>query len=246
MTPTVVLSNSLGTTSALWDAQVPALEPHFRVVRYDHRGHGASDAPPGPYTVEELARDVIALLDRLGLERVSFCGLSLGGMVGMSLALQAPERLDRLVLCCTSAYLGPPETWSERAQLVRAEGPGAIADAVLGRWFTERFHAEQPGTVARFRDMITATPREGYAACCEAIRGWDARATIHAIAAPTLVIAGAGDPSTPPEHARLIAGEIPGARLVVLEGAAHLANVEQAEALNEALLDHLLRLEVTS
>jgi 3-oxoadipate enol-lactonase len=244
MSPTIVLSNSLGTTSALWDAQLPALEPHFRVVRYDHRGHGNSDVPPGPYTVEELAGDVIALLDRLELERVSFCGLSLGGMVGMSLALQAPERVDRLVLCCTSAYMGPPETWIERARLVREEGSAAVADAALGRWFTPRFQAEQPTTLARFREMIAVTPREGMAACCEAIRDWDARRTLHAIEAPTLVIAAAEDPSTPPEQGQLIADAIPGARLVVLAGAAHLANVEQAEAFNDALLDHL-RVEVT-
>lgn len=240
MTPTVVLSNSLGTTTTLWDEQVPALESHFRVVRYEHRGHGDSDVPPGPYTVEELAGDVIALLDRLELERVSFCGLSLGGMVGMALALRTPERIDRLVLCCTSAHLGPPETWSERARLVRSEGPEAVADGVLGRWFTEAFHAEEPQTVAQFRKMLVSTPREGYAACCDAVGQWDARAQLHAISAPTLVIAGVEDPATPPEHGQLIAGGIPEARLVVLAGAAHLANIEQPDAFNEALLDHLL------
>ena len=210
-------------------------------MRYDHRGHGNSDVPPGPYTVEELAGDVLALLDRLELQRVSFCGLSLGGMVGMALALQAPERIDRLVLCCTSAHLGPPELWSERAALVRAEGPEAIVDAVLGRWFTERFHVEQPDTVARFREMITGTPREGYASCCDAIREWDARERLHTIQTPTLVIAAALDPATPPEHGRLIADAVPGARLVVLAEAAHLANVEQPAAFNEALLGHLLQ-----
>jgi 3-oxoadipate enol-lactonase len=236
----LVLSSSLGTTSALWDGQMPALERHLRVVRYEHRGHGDSDVPPGPYTVEELAGDVIELLDRLELERVSFCGLSLGGMVGMSLALQAPERVDRLVLCCTSAYLGPPETWFERARLVRAEGVAAVADAVLGRWFTETFHAEQPQLVARFRHMLVSTPREGYAACCEAVGQWDARDLLHAVSAPTLVIAGAEDPATPPEHGQLTADRIPEARLVVVAEAAHLANVEQPDAFNEALLDHLL------
>jgi 3-oxoadipate enol-lactonase len=236
----IVLSNSLGTTSALWDAQVPALERHFRVVRYEHRGHRGPDVPQGPYTVEELARDVIALLDRLELEQVSFCGLSLGGMVGMSRALPAPVRVDRLVLCCTSAYLGPAETWTERARLVRAEGPEAVADSVLGRWFTEGFHVEQPQTVAQFRELLVSTPREGYAACCEAVGQWDARENLHALSAPTLVIAGAEDPATPPEYGQLIADGILEARLVVLAGAAHLANVEQPNAFNEALFDHLL------
>ena len=173
--PVLVLSNSLGTTWALWDAQLGELTRHFRVLRYDHPGHGRSEAPSGPTTVEALAAGVVELLDRLGLERVSFCGLSLGGMVGMALALEAPERVDRLALCCTAAHLGPPEGWHERARLVRAAGTAAIAERVLERWFTQRYRDESPATVRRFRETLEATPPEGYATCCEAIASWDAR-----------------------------------------------------------------------
>jgi 3-oxoadipate enol-lactonase len=237
--PVLVLSNSLGTTTELWDAQLPALERDFRVVRYDHPGHGRSPVPDGPLTVQALAAGVVELLDRLELERVSFCGLSLGGMVGMALALDAPERVDRLVLCCTAAYLGPAEGWHERAELVRAGRTAAVAERVLGRWFTDRFHPEHPDAVTRFREMLEATPAEGYAACCEAIARWDVRADLGAIRAPTLVIAGAEDVATPPEEASFLAESIPGAALAVLPGAAHLANVEQPEPFNRALLGHL-------
>ena len=237
--PVVVLSNSLGTTLEMWDPQLPALTRSFRVLRYDQRGHGRSDVPPGPYTLGELGQDLLGLLDRLDLERVSCCGLSLGGMVGMWLAGNAPERLDRLVLACTSAYLGPPETWIDRAALVRTEGTAAVADAVMERWFTERFRTDQGSTVARYRAMVAETPSEGYAACCEAIRDWDFREQLGSIVAPTLVVAGAADPATPPEHAELIAQRIPGARLVVLPDVAHLANVETTAAFDEAVLGHL-------
>lgn len=237
--PVLVLSSSLGTTAALWDGQATVLERRFRVLRYDHPGHGRSPAPDGPLTVEALADGATALLDSLEIDRVSFCGLSLGGMVGMALALQAPARVDRLVLCCTSACLGPPEGWLERARLVRESGTEAIADAVLERWFTEELRREQPATVARFRRMLVASTREGYAACCEAISRWDARERIRAISAPTLVIAGADDPATPPAHAELLTSRISRSELVVLPRAAHLANVEQAAAFNRAVLQHL-------
>lgn len=237
--PTLVLSSSLGTTNGLWDEQLAVLEPGYRVVRYDHPGHGRSETPAEPITIEALAEDVVELLDRLELERVSFCGLSLGGMVGMALALTAPERVVRLVLCCTAAYLGPPEGWHERARLVRAEGTVTIAEGVLGRWFTERFRAERPAEVTRFREMLEATPREGYARCCEAIASWDARTSLGEIRTPTLVIAGADDVATPPEDGAFLAEAIPAAELVVLPDAAHLANVAQPKLFNRALLGHL-------
>jgi len=237
--PGLVLSSSLGTTSDLWDAQLPALERDFRVVRYDHPGHGRSPVADEPVTIEALAGGVVGLLDRLELEQASFCGLSLGGMVGMALAFEAPERVDRLVLCCTAAHLGPPAGWYERARLVRAGGTTAIAERVLERWFTERFRTEHPAVGTRFREMLEATPREGYAACCDAIARWDARTRIGAIRAPTLVIAGAEDVATPPEDAAFLAESIPDAELVVLPGAAHLANVEQPERFTRALLGHL-------
>jgi 3-oxoadipate enol-lactonase len=237
--PALVLASSLGTTQELWDRQLPAFAERFRVVTFDHPGHGSSPLPERPWTVESFARDVLGLLDELGLERVSLCGVSLGGMVGMALALEAPERVDRLVLSCTSAYLGPPDAWFERANVVRAEGMEAVVDAVVGRWFTPDLARDDTATVTHFRALLAATPPEGYARGCEAVGVWDARDRIAAIAAPTLVVAGADDPATPVEHGQLIAEQIPGARLLVLEHAAHLANIERHEAFTRAALEHL-------
>jgi 3-oxoadipate enol-lactonase len=237
--PALVLSNSLGTTQELWERQLSGLAERFRVLTYDHPGHGASSLPEQPYTIEAFARSLLALLDELGLERFSFCGVSIGGMVGMALALDAPERVERLVLSCTSAYLGPPNQWAERARLVRSDGVGAIADTVVGRWFTAELARDEPELVARFRATLAATPPEGYARCCEALGAWDARERISAISVPTLVVAGAEDPATPVEHADLIAARIHGARLLVLERAAHLANVERADTFTRAVLEHL-------
>ena len=237
--PVLVLSNSLGTTQELWERQLPVLADRFRLLTYDHPGHGASELPEDTSTVEQFAGGLLGLLDDLGLERVSLCGVSLGGMVGMALALDAPERVERLVLACTSAYLGPPAGLAERARIVRTQGTEAVADTVVGRWFTSALEREEPDTVARFRAMLAATPPEGYARCCEAVGAWDARERISAIAVPVLVVVGAADPATPVEHAELIASRIPGARLEVLERAAHLANVERAEAFTNAVLEHL-------
>ncbi|HKP18436.1 MAG TPA: 3-oxoadipate enol-lactonase [Gaiellaceae bacterium] len=232
--PVLVFSNSIGTTLELWDVQVPAFAPAFRVLRYDQLGHGRSEVPPGPYTVELLGRELLALLDELGVERASFCGLSLGGAVGMWLGANAPERLDRLVLAGTSAYFGPPKRWVERAQIVRADGMEPLTDATMQRWFTPAFEG-----VTAFRARFVATPAEGYAACCEALRDCDLRGELGRIAVPTLVLVGADDPATPPEQAELIAAGIPGSRLVVIPDAAHLLNVEQPEAFNAAALEHL-------
>jgi 3-oxoadipate enol-lactonase len=237
--PALVLANSLGTRQQLWSRQLPEFTEQFRVLTYDHPGHGASELPEEPFTVEAFAHSLLELLDALALERISFCGTSLGGMVGMALALEAPERVERLVVSCTSAYLGPPEAWAQRARVVRTEGMEAVADSVVVRWFTPELGREQPETVARFRAMLVATPPEGYARCCEALAAWDARERISAISVPTLVLAGAEDPVTPVEHAELVASRIPGARLHVLERAAHLANVNRAGAFTTAVLDHL-------
>jgi 3-oxoadipate enol-lactonase len=237
--PALVLASSLGTTWELWDPQLPSLAHDFQVVRFDHPGHGRSPVPDGPVTVQSISRDVVELLDLLELERVSFCGLSLGGMVGMAVALQAPERLDRLVLCCTAAHLGPVEGWHERARIVRAAGTSAIAEAVLGRWFTEQFREERPEAVARYREMLEGIPAEGYAACCEAIARWDARSDVSAIRTPTLVLSGEDDVATPPEDGAFLAAAIPGAELTVLPECAHLANVEQPTLFTRALLGHL-------
>ncbi len=237
--PVLVMASSLGTTLRMWDAQAPELSDRFRLLRYDHRGHGSSPVPPWPYAIDDLGRDVLALLDRLELERVSFCGLSLGGMVGMWVASEAPERVERLVLCCTSAQLGPPEAWEMRARTVREHGVAEVSEAVLERWFTPAFRAGRRDVVEWARGMLRETPAEGYAGCCEAIRDMDLRERLGAIRVPTLVIAGADDPATPPDHAELMRDSIPDARLVVIEQAAHLANVEQPEAVTQAILDHL-------
>jgi 3-oxoadipate enol-lactonase len=238
--PVVVLSNSLGSTPWMWGAQVPALAEGLRVVRYDHRGHGASPVPPGPYELADLGADALALLDRLGLERVHWCGLSLGGMVGMWLAIHAPERIDRLVLCCTSARLGPPEMWAQRAASVREHGLEAIADAGIGRWLTPEFVERRPDVTAQVRAMLVATPAEGYAACCTAIERMDLLPQLGAIRAPTLVIAAAEDPATPPEHAEAITERVAGARLVIVDRARHLATVEQPQAMTDLIAGHLL------
>jgi 3-oxoadipate enol-lactonase len=237
--PVLVLSNSLGTSLGMWDDQLPALADQFRVLRYDQRGHGRTPAPPGPYTVAELGRDAQALLDRLGFERVSFCGASLGGMAAMWLAINAPERIDRLVLCCTSAHLPPRETWTERAATVRAQGMDAIVDAALERWFTPALAERRPQAVERTRRALLDTPAEGYAGCCEAIAAHDLRQELGSIRAPTLVIAAADDPATPPEHGQLIVDAIDGARFVALERARHLAVVERPKEFTRELLGHL-------
>ena len=235
----VVLSNSLGATMRMWDAQAAALAGPRLVLRYDMRGHGGSPVPPPPYDLADLGRDVLALLDLYGIERASLFGVSLGGMVSMWLAAHAPDRVERLVLCSTSALFGPPELWAERAALVHESGMEAVADAVIARWFTPAFAAERPEVVASIRAQLAATPAEGYAACCGAIERMDLRADLPAIRAPTLVIAARDDPSTPPQHARVIAAGIPGARLVVLERGAHLVNVETPDVVTELILGHL-------
>ncbi|MFD6679480.1 3-oxoadipate enol-lactonase [Micromonospora parva] len=236
--PVLLLGSSLGTAAAMWDPQVPALARRFRVIRYDHLGHGRSAVPPGPYTLDLLGRELLRTLDDLDVPWVHYAGLSLGGMVGMWLATYAPERVRRLALLCTSASLGPPEQWRDRAATVRAEGLPTIADAVVARWFTPAFAAARPEVVAAHRAMLTATPPDGYAACCEAIAAMNLRPDLGRVAAPTLVIAGADDPATPVPHAREIVGRIPRARLVVIDAAAHLANVEQPEQVCRLLLRH--------
>lgn len=237
--PVLLLGSSLGTTGAMWEPQLAALAAAFRVVRYDHRGHGGSPVPAGPYTVGELADDVLALADRLGADTFCYAGLSLGGMVGMELAARAPERVDRLVLLCTSALLGPAQSWTARADAVRRGGTAAVADTVVARWFHPDFVAAHPDLLVGYRAMLASTPTEGYAGCCEAIRDMDLTDRLGAVRAPTLVLAGADDPATPPAHGAAIAEGIPGARLVVVDGAAHLANVEQPDRVAELMLAHL-------
>ncbi|GAA4358246.1 3-oxoadipate enol-lactonase [Angustibacter luteus] len=237
--PPLLLGSSLGTTGVMWQPQVDRLAEAWRVVRYDHRGHGGSDVPAGPYSLDDLGGDVLALLDRLEIERTSYVGLSLGGMVGMWLAMHAPQRIDRLVLVCTSARLGPAQGWRDRAHAVLDGGMAAVADPVVARWFTPGFAAVQPHVVAAARADLLAVPPVGYAGCCEAIAAMDLLADLPRISAPTLVIAAADDPATPPEHARAIVSAVPGARLALLDDAAHLANLEQPDAVTRLVLDHL-------
>ncbi|SEF94985.1 3-oxoadipate enol-lactonase [Saccharopolyspora kobensis] len=238
--PVVVLSNSLGTDLTLWDAQVPALAQEFQVLRYDQRGHGASPGKPGPYSLKQLGGDVLALLDVLGIRKAHFAGVSLGGMTGMWLAEHAPERVDRLALICTSAELGPASMWRERAALVREKGTAAMVEPSLPKWFTPAL-AGREDVVAKFGGMLAAADAEGYAGCCEAIADMDLLDGLGRISAPTLVIAGAEDPATPPAHAEQIAAAVAGARLEVLSPAAHLANAEQPESVNRLLLEHFTR-----
>ena len=237
--PVLVLSNSLGTTLGMWDPQVSALRERFRLLRYDIRGHGGSPAPPGPYAIEDLGRDVISLLDGLGIGRASFCGLSVGGMTGMWLASERPGRVERLVLVCTSALLGPRSLWDERIATARTKGMDALVDGILERWLTAPFRSENPGIVAEVSAMLRATDPEGYAGCCAAIRDMDLRDRLPSIQAPTLVVSGDRDPATPPEHGRSIADSVPGARFENLAGASHLANIERPEAVTRLILDHL-------
>lgn len=239
--PAVVFANSIGSDHRMWEPQVAPLVAHgFRVIRYDTRGHGASPVPPGPYELEDLGADLLALLDELGVERAHLAGLSLGGMTGLWAGVHAPERIASLTLCCTSAKLGPAKVWVERAAKVRAEGTGSVAEAGVGRWLTIAYAQAHPDVVAFLRDMIAATPREGYAACCGVIERMDLLGELSKIGAPTLVISGAEDPATPAEpHGRLIAEGVPGARFEVVASAAHLGSYEQPAEFTRLILEHL-------
>lgn len=237
--PVIVLSNSLGTTLDMWDPQLPSLSERFRVIRYDHRGHGGSPVPPGSYDIGEVAGDLVALLDRLGVARAHVCGASMGGQVAMWVAAHAPERVDRLVLCCTSPVFGPPELWAERERIVRAEGTGAVAATVVGRWFTPDFAAARPDVVERYRAMIASTPAGGYAGCCAAVGAADLGPELGAISAPTLVIAGAQDPAVPGDRTRELRDGIAGARFEVLDPGAHLSSVERADRVTELIIEHM-------
>jgi len=237
--PPLLMINSLGADLSVWEPQVAALSAERRMIRYDARGHGRSPVPPGRYALADLGRDALALLDRLDIASAAVCGLSLGGMTAMWLAVNAPERVNRLVLCCTSALFGPPQSWAQRAATVLESGTGAIADAVVARWLTPAFAIRRPETAARLREMVAATPSIGYAGSCAAIEEMDLRPDLGRIWAPTLVVAGADDPATPPEHGAAIAHGIPDARFAVLADAAHLATWEQPGPANRLILEAL-------
>jgi 3-oxoadipate enol-lactonase len=244
--PTLVLLSSLGANHAMWAPCVDALAEEFRVVTIDARGHGRSPAaPPGAgCTLADLGRDVLAALaeldelEGLGGGRVHLAGLSLGGMIAMWLAAYHPQRVGRLALLCASAHLPPAQGWLDRAATVRARGMTAVADAVVGRWITPELADRDPALAAGLREMVTSTDPESYAQCCEAIATMDLRPNLARIAAPTLVIGGTQDPATPPEHQRAITAGIPGARLELLDPAAHLATAEQPGQITRLLLAH--------
>jgi 3-oxoadipate enol-lactonase len=237
--PPLVLLNSLGSSLAMWEPQMDALAARFRVIRCDARGHGRSPVPPGPYAIADFGTDVIALLDRLGIARAHVAGLSLGGMTAMWLAINAPERIDRLVLCCTSARVSAPEVFLDRAARVQAEGTAVVAPGVVSLWLTPEYAAEQPALVARLEAMVAATPADGYAASCVAIAEMDLEDDLARIAAPTLVIAGAEDLALPPDHGARVAARIPGTRMTVVPHAAHLGNLEQPAEFTELIAGHL-------
>lgn len=237
--PVVVLGSSLGTTGDVWRRQREALRGSYRVLCYEHRGHGGSPAPPGPYTIAGLAADVLGVLDAHAVDSASYVGISLGGMVGMWLAARAPERVDSLVLCCTSAHLPPAGTWLQRAAQVRSAGLAAISGQVVGGWFTPAFRRRDPGTFAAFVAMLEGTDPEGYAGCCEAIAAMDLRPLLPSIQAPTLVVAGADDQRTPPPHGAAIAAAVPRSRLRVIRGAAHLASVSHPAETTALIQAHL-------
>jgi 3-oxoadipate enol-lactonase len=236
--PVIVLSNSLGTNLSMWDPQANVLCEKFRVLRYDTRGHGLSSVTPGPYTIEQLGRDVVALLDALKIESAYFCGLSMGGMIGIWLGVNAANRLKGLALCNTAAKIGTADGWNARIKDVKERGMAAIATTVVLRWFSENFVKKSPEVVEAMRQMLLLAPPEGYAGCCAAIRDMDQRGDLARVKARTLVIAGALDPVIPLADTKFVADGISGASYIELQ-AAHLSNIEAAPQFTEALLKFL-------
>jgi len=240
--PVVMLCNSLSSNLTMWDAQLPALcDAGFRVLRYDARGHGASSVARGETHIADLAQDALALLDHLGLPRVHFCGLSLGGMTGQWLGTHHADRLISLALCATAAYMGPADLWNQRIAAVASGGMAAVAEATIARWFTPLSRERLAAEVARVRDGILRTPVAGYSACCAAIRDMDQRESIRAIRLPTAVLVGAEDPSTPVAAAELIHARVEGSTLTVIPATQHFFNVEDPASFNAALLGFLQR-----
>jgi 3-oxoadipate enol-lactonase len=236
--PTLMLSNSLGTTMQMWEPQMAALTKLFRVIRYDRRGHGKSGVPPGAYSMERFGRDVLAILDDLNIDKVHWCGLSMGGMIGQWLGANAPQRFEKLILCNTSCYYPDPTNWHNRIKAVQQGGLAAVADAVIAGWLTEDFREHQPQITANMKAMLLATPAAGYIACCEALSTLDQRALLPRITSPTLVIAGRHDMATPLAAGEFIRSQIHGASMTILD-AAHISNVEQAHAFTDAVVGFL-------
>ena len=237
--PVILFANSIGTGFHIWDEQVPELSKTFRVLRYDMRGHGLTDATPGAYSMDMLADDAAALLDALGIERAHVCGLSIGGMMAQKLAAKAPQRVLSLILCDTASLIGPPSVWDDRIKAIEERGMGAIASGVMARWFTERFRTEQADRVRGYVNMVARPTVEGYVGCSKAIRDADLAEDDARISCPTLVLVGDQDVATPPAQAEQLAGAIRGARFAVVPDAAHIPCVEQPAAMNALILDFL-------
>jgi 3-oxoadipate enol-lactonase len=237
--PPLIFSNSLGTNLAMWDAQAAeAAGLGFKVIRYDQRGHGGSAAPAGDYNLERLGRDVLEMMDALKLGPSAFCGISMGAMTGIWLAMHHPRRFSRLVLCNTAVWMPPRELWEDRIKAVREGGMEAIAAGVVERWFTRSFRESEPEAVERISAMILATDPAGYAGCCAAVRDMDLRDRLGLIETPTLVVIGEHDPATPPERGQYIVERIPGAQKAVLPSA-HLSNIECRDEFNRLVLGFL-------
>lgn len=236
--PALILSHSLGTTLSMWDAQAPVFENSFRLLRYDMRGHGKSSATPPPYTVDNLTQDILALADSLNIPRFHFCGLSIGGMIGMTLALQAPNRLQKLILCNTAPKIGTTEFWNTRIETVRSKGMKEVAPSVIARWFTPEFQAKSPNTVSATTAVLESLDPQGYIGCSGAVRDFDFRDNVAKIRTPTLVISGTHDPAATPTEGHFIADHIAGARYVELP-TSHLSCVEDPPRFNEAVMSFL-------
>ena len=236
--PVLIMSNSLGTNLHMWDDQAPALSQQFRLVRYDRRGHGKSGVPKGPYTMERLGRDVLAVADALGVKKFNWCGLSMGGMVGQWLGANAADRVEKLILSNTHYYYPDKAPWHERIKFAQDNGLAALAPVQMERWFTKGFRERSPQAIARIVEMFVATELAGFVGCCEAVRDMDFRQSTPRITAPTLVIVGSQDPATPPAAGEDIHKMIKGSKLVALD-AAHLSNIEQSKGYLDAMLGFL-------
>jgi 3-oxoadipate enol-lactonase len=236
--PPLLFINSIATTRELWARQVPRLSKSFRVITYDARGHGFSQVTAGDYTLEQLGRDALAILDDAGVESAHVCGISLGGLTAMWMGIHAPRRIASLVLANTAARIGSVEMWTERIAFVKQQGMATLADLTMPRWFTDDFRAREPQTVEQFRAMVAACPKDGYLSCCAALRDEDLRTDIATIRCPVLCIAGSADPATPPEALQFIHERIAGSRMVLLD-AAHLTNVEQDRAFTSAMMEFI-------
>ena len=237
--PVLMLSNSLGTDLSMWDDQAGELAKHFRLIRYDRRGHGKSGTSKGPYSFDRFGRDILGIMDALNVKTMNWCGLSMGGMDGQWLGANAPTRVDKLILSNTHYYYPDQNFWNGRIKFVQEKGLEALVDANMERWFTPGFRERAPETIARMKTMFVATNPDGYTACCEAIAAMDFRESNPRITTPTLVIVGAQDAATPPEAGKAIAQQIKGAKVASVD-AAHIANVEQPRAYTKTVLDFLL------